>query len=496
MTQSPDIDKNTAASALSASSDTSKTPNRTLAAKNNAELNAKPTAKQARANATTKNSAAKTSASLDTEADDSADPVESAIDSFRDFQLDEQLEQALSKAAFIKPTLIQQLAIPAALEGRDLLASAPTGTGKTLAFLLPAIQYLLDFPRREPGFARVLIMTPTRELAFQIFEQIQALISLTDLHAGVITGGINYGSHKETLEKNNDILVATPGRLIEYLDKESFQCDEIEVLILDEADRMLDMGFVAEMDRIISDARRRRQTMLFSATLEGVAISRFAKRALREPVEVEAHPSRREKAKITQWIHLADDAEHKFNLLVHLLKQPEMHKVIVFIKTRERLTSLAGQLEAQGLRSCWLQGEMPQDKRLQAVSRFSKGQVRILLATDIAARGLDIDDISHVINFDMPRTADIYVHRIGRTGRAGKKGIAISLVEAHDIAMVGKVERYTEQVLKRRVIDGLRPKHKEAKAPTKLKKAKKAKTAARNATKATNRAKKAAAATE
>lgn len=490
MTQSPDIDKNSAASALSAPADTSKAPTRKPAA--NSPAKAKPTTKKSSPPTTT----ASVATTLDADTNDSAQPAEPQIESFRDFQLDEQLEQALSHAQFIKPTLIQQLAIPAALEGRDLLASAPTGTGKTLAFLLPAIQYLLDFPRREPGFARVLIMTPTRELAFQIFEQIQALISLTDLHAGVITGGINYGSHKETLEKNNDILVATPGRLIEYLDKESFQCDEIEVLILDEADRMLDMGFVAEMDRIISDARRRRQTMLFSATLEGVAISRFAKRALREPVEVEAHPSRREKAKITQWIHLADDAEHKFNLLVHLLKQPDMHKVIVFIKTRERLTSLAGQLEAQGLRSCWLQGEMPQDKRLQAVSRFSKGQVRILLATDIAARGLDIDDISHVINFDMPRTADIYVHRIGRTGRAGKKGIAISLVEAHDIAMVGKVERYTEQVLKRRVIEGLRPKHKEAKAPTKLKKAKKAKTAARNATKATNRAKKAAAAAE
>ncbi len=490
MTQSPDIDKNSVASALSAPADTSKAPTRKPAA--NSQAKAKPTTKKSSPPTTT----ASVATTLDADTNDSAPPTEPQIESFRDFQLDEQLEQALSHAQFIKPTLIQQLAIPAALEGRDLLASAPTGTGKTLAFLLPAIQYLLDFPRREPGFARVLIMTPTRELAFQIFEQIQALISLTDLHAGVITGGINYGSHKETLEKNNDILVATPGRLIEYLDKESFQCDEIEVLILDEADRMLDMGFVAEMDRIISDARRRRQTMLFSATLEGVAISRFAKRALREPVEVEAHPSRREKAKITQWIHLADDAEHKFNLLVHLLKQPEMHKVIVFIKTRERLTSLAGQLEAQGLRSCWLQGEMPQDKRLQAVSRFSKGQVRILLATDIAARGLDIDDISHVINFDMPRTADIYVHRIGRTGRAGKKGIAISLVEAHDIAMVGKVERYTEQVLKRRVIEGLRPKHKEAKAPTKLKKAKKAKTAARNATKATNRAKKAAAAAE
>ncbi|MDZ7870196.1 MAG: ATP-dependent RNA helicase SrmB [Rheinheimera sp.] len=391
---------------------------------------------------------------------------------FADFDLDPALARALTEAGFEKPTTIQQQAIPVGLEGRDILASAPTGTGKTLAFLLPALQYLIDFPRREPGFARALIMTPTRELAFQIFEQLQILTKHTTLNCGVITGGINYGSHKDTLEKNNDILVATPGRLIEYMNEESFQADEVEVLILDEADRMLDMGFVAEMDRIISDAKRRRQTMLFSATLEGVAIERFAKRALKEPVTVEADSPRREKAKIQQWIHLADDAEHKLALLTHLLQQPEMTKVIVFIKTRERLASLAGQLESVGLKTCWLQGEMPQDKRLLAVSRFSKGLVRILLATDVAARGLDIDDISHVINFDMPRTADVYVHRIGRTGRAGKKGIAISLVEAHDIDMVGKVERYTETALKRRVIESLRPKHKEAKPSTKTKKPK------------------------
>ncbi|WP_241481727.1 ATP-dependent RNA helicase SrmB [Rheinheimera mesophila] len=391
---------------------------------------------------------------------------------FAEFQLDDSLEKTLSKAGFKEATSIQKLAIPVALEGRDILASAPTGTGKTLAFLLPAIQYLLDFPRRDPGFARVLVMTPTRELAYQIFEQVQQLIMLTDLHAGVITGGINYGSHKETLEKNNDILVATPGRLIEYLDNESFHADEVEVLILDEADRMLDMGFVGEMNRIILEAKRRRQTMLFSATLDGNGVKRFSERALREPVLLEAAPPRREKAKILQWMHAADDAAHKLALLVHILKQEEVSKVIVFVKTRERLATLTGQLEAAGLKCCWLQGEMPQDKRQLALQRFSNGQVRILVATDVAARGLDIDDISHVINYDMPRTADVYVHRIGRTGRAGKKGTAISLVEAHDIAVVGKVERYTEQPLKRRFIEGLRPKHKEAKAPTKQKKPK------------------------
>ncbi|WP_019677056.1 ATP-dependent RNA helicase SrmB [Arsukibacterium perlucidum] len=390
--------------------------------------------------------------------------------SFADFQFDDSINQALEEAGFTEPTLIQQLAIPPALDGRDVLASAPTGTGKTLAFVLPAIQYLLDFPRRDPGFCRVLVMTPTRELAFQVYEEFKQLAQYTKLNVGVITGGINYGSHKDTLEKNNDILVATPGRLTEYLDEESFQADEVEVLILDEADRMLDMGFIGEMNRIVLEARRRRQTFLFSATLEGLNLERFAERALKEPEQIEAVPSRKEKAKILQWLHLADDNIHKLALLTHILKQEDVTKAIVFVKTRERLASLTGQLESAGIKCCWLQGEMPQDKRLQAVQRFSQGQVPVLIATDIAARGLDIDDISHVINYDMPRSADTYVHRIGRTGRAGKKGTAISLVEAHDMAMVAKVERYTEQKLKRRVIESLRPKHKEAKIGSKKKK--------------------------
>jgi ATP-dependent RNA helicase SrmB len=390
--------------------------------------------------------------------------------SFADFQFDDSINQALEEAGFTEPTLIQQLAIPPALDGRDVLASAPTGTGKTLAFVLPAIQYLLDFPRRDPGFCRVLVMTPTRELAFQVYEEFKQLAQYTKLNVGVITGGINYGSHKDTLEKNNDILVATPGRLTEYLDEESFQADEVEVLILDEADRMLDMGFIGEMNRIVLEARRRRQTFLFSATLEGLNLERFAERALKTPELIEAVPSRKEKAKILQWLHLADDNVHKLALLIHILKQEDVTKAIVFVKTRERLASLTGQLESAGIKCCWLQGEMPQDKRLQAVQRFSQGHVPVLIATDIAARGLDIDDISHVVNYDMPRSADTYVHRIGRTGRAGKKGTAISLVEAHDMAMVAKVDRYTEQKLKRRVIESLRPKHKEAKIGSKKKK--------------------------
>jgi ATP-dependent RNA helicase SrmB len=389
---------------------------------------------------------------------------------FSEFDLDGKVLSAIDKMGFKSATSIQQLSIPEGLLGRDILASAPTGTGKTAAFLIPAIQYLLDFPRRDPGFARVLIMTPTRELAYQVHEQCQLLAANTHLKIGVVTGGINYGSHKEIFEKNNDILIATPGRLMEYLETENFHAENVELLILDEADRMLDMGFKKEMLRICDEAKNRRQCFLFSATLEGDSVELFADRILNDPALLEAEPSRKEKGKIHQWVHLADDYAHKLALLVELLNnEEEVQKAIVFVKTRERLETLVGELYAHDIKTTWLRGEMPQDKRMTAMANFQAGRTRILVATDVAARGIDVQDITHVFNFDMPRTADIYVHRIGRTGRAGKKGTAVSLVEAHDMAILGKVERYTEQVLKRRTLKGLAPKNKPAKLPKKKK---------------------------
>ncbi|WP_199612069.1 ATP-dependent RNA helicase SrmB [Flocculibacter collagenilyticus] len=388
---------------------------------------------------------------------------------FDELDLAPELLKAVKNIGYKKPTTIQQETIPAALEGNDILACSPTGTGKTVAFLLPALQHLLDFPRRNPGFARVLIMAPTRELAYQIHEQATLLAANTHLKLGVITGGINYGSHKEIFEKNNDLLVATPGRLMEYLETENFHAEDVEILVIDEADRMLDMGFRGEMQRITDEARNRRHAMLFSATLESNAVEKFADQVLNDPIGIMAEPPKSETGKITQWIHLADDAHHKFALLVNILKQEETHKAIVFVKTRERLQTLIGQLQSEDVRCNWLQGEMPQDKRLKAIEKFQNGWVKVLVATDVAARGIDIDDITHVINYDMPRSADVYVHRIGRTARAGKKGTAISLIEAHDVRMVAKVERFTDQKLKRRVIEGLKPRYKEARIVKKKK---------------------------
>lgn len=379
--------------------------------------------------------------------------------SWQDLELAPPLIDAMLEAGLNKPTRIQQQVVPVAMDGRDILASSPTGTGKTLAYLLPAFQHLLDFPRSSPGAARVLILAPTRELAAQIYEQAMMLAHHTGHNCLLITGGVNFGSHFSALEQNLDILISTPGRLLDYLSDERFSAEDLEWLILDEADRMVDMGFADAVHTIINDARHLRQRLLFSATLEGAAITRFSRATLHEPEYIDAEPPKRERGKITQWVHLADTLEHKTALLQALLNEFGRN-ILVFVKTRERVVSLTQTLRQQEYRVSMLQGEMPQHKRQQQLSDFANGVNAILVATDVAARGIDIEDVSLVVNFDLPRRADTFVHRIGRTARAGKKGTAVCLVEAHDAAMLGKIERYLQQKLDRRVIEGLRPQFK------------------------------------
>ena len=381
------------------------------------------------------------------------------IKSFADLELDPNLIEAIEEMGFERPTQVQAEAIPQALDGKDVFASAPTGTGKTAAFVIPALQYLQDFPRKKAGPARVLILTPTRELALQITEQAKALAKYTRMNIFSITGGVQYQEHADVLATTQDIVVATPGRLLEYIYAERFDCRAIEWLILDEADRMLDMGFGPVVDRLSAECRWRKQTLLFSATLEGKGVDGFTADLLNEPAIVNAEPPRRERKKITQWYHRADDMAHKLELLKNILTE-QSERAIVFLKTRERLAELRTELERAQIPCVWIQGEMPQDRRNNAIARFRDGSVNILLATDVAARGIDIPDVSHVINFDMPRTADVYLHRIGRTARAGKKGNAISLVEAHDQPMIERVARYIKEEIKERYIEGMRPKHK------------------------------------
>ena len=339
------------------------------------------------------------------------------VTTFSELELDENLLEALQEKGFTRPTAIQAAAIPPALDGRDILGSAPTGTGKTAAYLLPALQHLLDFPRKKSGPPRILILTPTRELAMQVADHARELAAHTHLDIATITGGVAYMNHAEVFSENQDIVVATTGRLLQYIKEENFDCRAVETLILDEADRMLDMGFAQDIEHIAGETRWRKQTMLFSATLEGDAIKDFAERLLEEPVEVSASPSTRERKKIHQWYYRADDIKHKTALLVNLLKQPDATRSIVFVRKRERVHELASWLREAGINTCWLEGEMVQAKRTEAIKRMTDG----------------------------------------RTGRAGKKGVAISLVEAHDHLLLGKIGRYIDEPLKARVIDELRP---------------------------------------
>ena len=379
---------------------------------------------------------------------------------FEAFELSPELLNAIEKKGYTRPTAIQNEAIPAALEGQDVLGSAPTGTGKTAAFLLPAIQHLLDFPRRKPGAPRVLVLTPTRELAMQVAAQAEELSAFTNLKIATITGGVAYQNHGEIFNENQDIVVATPGRLLQYIAEENFDCRAVEILIFDEADRLLSMGFGQDAEKIAAETRWRKQTMLFSATLEGELLQDFAARLLNEPVEVNADPSRRERKKINQWFYHADNLEHKTKLLARLITNENIQRGIVFVRRRESVRELSETLRKRGIRSTYLEGEMAQSQRNNALDKLKNGVVNILVATDVAARGIDIDDVDWVINFDLPYSADTYLHRIGRTARAGKKGTAVSLVEGHDYKLLGKIKRYTQEALKPRIIEGLEPRTK------------------------------------
>ncbi|TCJ98001.1 ATP-dependent RNA helicase SrmB [Volucribacter psittacicida] len=379
---------------------------------------------------------------------------------FADFDFSNELLNALQDKGYERPTTIQLEAIPPAMEGKDVLGSAPTGTGKTLAFLLPAIQHLLDYPRRKPGAPRVLILTPTRELAMQVAEQAEMVAKYSKLSIATITGGVAYQNHGEVFNKNQDLVVATPGRLLQYIQEENFDCRAVEILIFDEADRMLQMGFGQDAEKIAMETRWRKQTLLFSATLEGELLVDFAQRLLQDPIQVDAEPSRRERKKIQQWFYHADNVEHKIKLLARFVQQEQVSKGIVFVRRREEVRQLSETLRKRGIRSTYLEGDMAQYQRNQAIDKLKTGTVTLLVATDVAARGIDIEDISHVINFDLPYSADTYLHRIGRTARAGKKGVAICLVEAHDYKLLGKIKRYTQELLKARIIEGLEPRTK------------------------------------
>jgi len=378
------------------------------------------------------------------------------IVSFKELNLDSKLLQAIEASGFTAPTDIQRAAIPAVLEGRDLMASAQTGTGKTAAFVLPAMQLLLTPPKTQGHGPRVLVLTPTRELAMQVNENIRTLGKFCRYTAGSVVGGMPYPPQIKMLRQPLDLLVATPGRLMDHMSQGRIDFSRLEILVLDEADRMLDLGFVDAVRDIAAATPANRQTLLFSATLEGKVMV-IAKQLLRDPVRVALATNQENHASITQHVHIADNFGHKHRLLAHHLASTELTQAVIFTATKRGADQLAEKLAELGHISAALHGDMNQGARKRTVDRMRRGGVRLLVATDVAARGLDIRGISHVINFDLPMVAEDYIHRIGRTGRGGDTGIAISLVGPDDRGKLAGIERLTGRKLERSVIAGLEP---------------------------------------
>jgi superfamily II DNA/RNA helicase len=379
--------------------------------------------------------------------------------SFENLNLNAAILKAIAETGYTEPTPIQAQAIPEIMAGNDLMASSQTGSGKTAAFILPALNRLAT-PSAIPGKGpRVLVLTPTRELAQQVCDAATKYGKNMRFKIISILGGMPYPVQNRMLSGHVDILVATPGRLIDHLERGRIDFSRLEVLILDEADRMLDMGFVDDVERIAQATPKTRQTLLFSATLDGV-VGNLASRLLKTPKRISVSAAKDKHENIEQRMMFADDVAHKNKMLSHLLTDVDMNQALVFTATKRDADSLADRLSAQGLSVAALHGDMNQRERNRTLLNMRNGSVRVLVATDVAARGLDVRGISHVINFDLPKFAEDYVHRIGRTGRGGSSGIAISFASNRDAQMLKRIERYTEQSIKMHTIEGLEPKYK------------------------------------
>jgi ATP-dependent RNA helicase RhlE len=375
---------------------------------------------------------------------------------FNDLQLAPAILRAVAECGYDAPTPIQARSIPQILAGRDLLASAQTGTGKTAAFMLPALQRLSALRKGPKGAPRVLVLTPTRELAAQVTEATRSYGRHLRLRSTAILGGMPYGPQFRDLGQPLDLVVGTPGRLVDHLERGSLDLSRLEILILDEADRMLDMGFKEDVEKVTAAAPQERQTLLFTATLDRT-MAELAGRLLREPVRVDIAGRKVTLEQIEQRLHVADGLAHKKRLLEHLSVDPALTRAIIFSATKRDADELARELAARGHRAAALHGDMSQGARNRTLRDLRNGRIRLLVATDVAARGLDVSGISHVVNFDLPHCAEDYVHRIGRTGRAGASGIAISFAGCQDAERLERIERYIGQTLPREVIPGLEP---------------------------------------
>ena len=365
--------------------------------------------------------------------------------------------EAIKAAGYTEPTPVQARAVPEALNGRDLLVSSQTGSGKTAAFMLPALQ-LLTRPHPQNGRGpRILVLTPTRELAVQVTKAAETYGRTLRVKTMSVVGGMPYPLQNRLLKNGVDILVATPGRLLDQMNSGRIDLSRLQLLVLDEADRMLDMGFKDELEAIVAKVPKTRQTLFFSATLEP-GIVRLAGAMLKDPLRIAVDTAQTRHENISQRLHFADDMGHKNRMLENILNDVGMQQAIVFTSTKRAADQLAQTLHSQGHSAAAMHGDMNQGARNRTLQALRRGSLKVLVATDVAARGIDVQGISHVINYDLPNQAEDYVHRIGRTGRAGRNGVAISFANVRDHHMVRSIERFTTQKIEVMAIVGLEPK--------------------------------------
>ena len=376
---------------------------------------------------------------------------------FTSLNLSAPILDALADKGYKTPSPIQEKAIPVVLEGRDLMAAAQTGTGKTAGFTLPILEILSKGETVKPQQTRVLILTPTRELAAQVHASVVDYGKNLPLKSMSVFGGVSINPQIKRLKKGVDILVATPGRLLDLYNQKAVKFNSLEILVLDEADRMLDMGFIHDIKKILAALPSNRQNLMFSATFSD-QIRKLAKGLVNDPVEISVSPRNTTVDTVKQWI-CPVDKKQKSPLLVQLIKENDWKQVLVFSRTKHGANRLTKQLEGNGIKAIAIHGNKSQGARTKALAEFKQGLVRILVATDIAARGLDINQLPQVVNFDLPNVPEDYVHRIGRTGRAGAQGQAISLVSADEIKQLTDIEKLIKQKLERKLIDGFEPVH-------------------------------------
>ena len=375
---------------------------------------------------------------------------------FADLNLDKNILSAVRSEGYESPTPIQAQAIPFALDGRDIMASAQTGSGKTAAFLLPTLQRLTKRSEKPGKGPRALVLTPTRELAAQVEKNALAYAkNMRWFRTVSIVGGASFGYQTRALSKPVDLIVATPGRLMDLMQSGKVDFERLEVLILDEADRMLDMGFIDDIETIVEATPSNRQTLLFSATWDG-AVGKLARKLTKDPEVVEVERVD-DQGKIEEQLLYCDDMRHKNRLLDHILRDANIDQCVIFTSTKAMTEVIADELYEKGFAANCLHGDMPQGWRNRTLMDLRKGRCKILVATDVAARGIDVPTITHVINYDLPKQAEDYVHRIGRTGRAGRTGIAITFAEVNEYVKVHKIEKYIGRKLPELTIEGMEP---------------------------------------